>query len=72
MHGALFLPGFAGPFHIAAMMSNRIPFAVAVAFAVAAGAFADTLPSADEVLAKARTKAVAAHKNIFVVFDASW
>jgi len=29
-------------------------------------------PGAEEILAKARTAAVAGQKNIFLLFDASW
>jgi hypothetical protein len=43
----------------------------AIFFAVTPLSFAAT-PSADEVLAKARTAAAAAHKKIFLRFDASW
>src|SRR5262245_12842071 len=43
----------------------------AILFAVTPLGFAAT-PSADEVLAKARTAAAAAPKKIFLRFDASW
>jgi hypothetical protein len=33
---------------------------------------AELKPKAEEVLAKAKTKATAEHKAIFIVFDASW
>jgi len=29
-------------------------------------------PSADEILATAKAEAAAGHKNIFLLFDASW
>jgi len=33
---------------------------------------AAAVPTADAILAKARNDATAGHKNIFLLFDASW
>jgi hypothetical protein len=44
----------------------------AILLAVTPLGFAAVTPSADEVLVKARTAAAAAHKKIFLRFDASW
>jgi hypothetical protein len=44
---------------------------IAAAMALASSAFADQ-PTAASLLAKAKTQAAQEHKNIFVMFDASW
>jgi len=41
-------------------------------FLIALGAPAQTAPSAEQVLAEAKTRAAAEHKTIFVHFGASW
>jgi len=41
-------------------------------FLIAMGAAAQTAPTADRLLAEAKTKAASEHKSIFLRFDASW
>jgi thiol-disulfide isomerase/thioredoxin len=49
------------------------PFLLAVIFAATLSASAQpALPSADSVMALAKTQAAAEHKNILLVFSASW
>jgi thiol-disulfide isomerase/thioredoxin len=50
-----------------------IPFLLTAVFAFGLSASAQpTLPSADAVMAQAKTHAAAEHKNILLVFSASW
>jgi hypothetical protein len=41
-------------------------------FLVAATSRTTAAPSADEILSQAKAAAAAEHKNIFLLFDASW
>ena len=50
---------------------KRLAIIIATIFAIAAFAAADK-PTADVLVAQAKTKAAHEHKNIFVMFDASW
>jgi len=60
-----------GSAHNSAMRA-KFCLAVFAAFLPAVVTLAQTPPSADEVLAKARAKAAEDHKSIFLAFDASW
>ena len=53
------------------MRAKIIPAILATIF-VTAAASAQTPPAADQLLAKAKTKAVAEQKNLFIIFGASW
>jgi hypothetical protein len=54
------------------VMRRNLHFAILAVVLTAITSQAQTPPSAEELLAQARTKAAAEHKSIFVVFDASW
>lgn len=55
---------------IASMAAN--PYTTPRLFAATDATTAATLPSADEVMAQAKARAAAEHKNILLVFSASW
>ncbi|HYV28229.1 MAG TPA: hypothetical protein VFA77_11890 [Candidatus Eisenbacteria bacterium] len=53
------------------MRATGIP-SILAATMVAIAATAQTVPSADQLLAKAKTSAAAEKKNLFIIFGASW
>jgi len=60
-----------GPRYSSGMRTGFFLVTFAAVF-TAAAALAQTPPSADNVLAKARARAADEHKTVFVLFDASW
>lgn len=57
--------------HNSNMRATGIP-SILAATMVAIAATAQTVPSADQLLAKAKTSAAAEKKNLFIIFGASW
>jgi hypothetical protein len=53
-------------------MRTRFFLATFAAVFTTAAALAQTPPSADDIVAKARARAADEHKAVFVLFDASW
>ena len=53
------------------MRSTFIPSLLA-AVVVSISATAQAAPSADKILSKAKAKAAAEKKNLFIIFGASW
>jgi hypothetical protein len=54
------------------IMKPVLQLVVLTLLLLATEAMAAPVPSADQVLSKAKSQAAEEHKNIFLAFDASW